>query len=163
MNKTQEFVQNKCIMSAHPECKSLEAALKKELHFGCDIFDKLHNKKAKLLYVLRNDHLEVFDGVYNYSLVEWEYKIMGMPCTLPRILNALQKNYDEQDSGYKVGFWDGYVIEYLDRDYKSSICKWEVLNSTGCEVLFKNQTKETRQAIANLLNTYRNKKEVLCT
>lgn len=164
LKKMQEYVREKVIMAAHPECETYEDALEKELGWGCVIQDrnkeilviiaedKSNNKEksdGKLAYFcVNNDEVEscglYFDSTYEKDITKWVrikdmYKIIGRPLTIERIFPVLEL----EDPNSK------FVLHPSgDMCRECGFAKgfhWEF------EKTFEEQTEETQKSIAKAL------------
>lgn len=168
MNNLQKYVQEKCVMAAHPECGSLEEALQKDFNNGCmykryslsskrcEIMQDIRRtyfatKKCKILYDDNNNkpYGVINDNGENYYLE----KIIGQPCTLSRIMNALDQTGVDLEY-YDIGFGNGFFCISKTTDcYDTDInIDFTLKNKDGTDALFEDQTEETQQEIAKILN-----------
>lgn len=142
MTPLQQFVQEKTIMAAHPECETLLDAKRKELIAGCVIAPfglqeenwlKVFNNEGKF-YGGGGFNGEDYDEdeIINANEIDLtENQIIGLPCTLARVLNAL--SYSQEDHM-------GFIREF-----------WVYLNKDGTDALFEDQSEECQMSIAKLL------------
>jgi len=139
-----EKFRRKVIELNHLECKTYEEAIKKELIFGCLLRNKA--KGDTLLFIK-----EAFGGLlhYNFTIKEErilkieDVEIIGLPITLPRVMQALKKDeerleisYDYLDEQFTYNYFKNpYIIE--DRFF------WKLTKENGVECTHLDQTKET--------------------
>ena len=154
LNQAIEFIRKKVIMASHPEAKSYDEALKKELGFGCKIEAKIggmsyilygkDNFTRKYLAAARCDL-----GSYSYQetnsyLPDKHYKIIGQPLTLSRILHTIRK------SNPNISFCGGdYADQMFFKDWdneESPEADWDLNKTT-----LQDQEPETILAISKLI------------
>jgi hypothetical protein len=153
MDELNEFVQKECIIAAHN--MAFDDAIREELTDGCRIIIKPRNwdEKYKFETVLREKYVynggrSVISKGGDFELI----KIIGQPCTLSRILNALRrvkfaKSFIAADTGeiYRI---DPDNLEVNNRAIKA---KWIYTKDNGKEALFEDQLGDTQIKIARLL------------
>lgn len=157
-NQAIEYIREKVILAAHPECKTYDEALEKELGFGCEV--EIGTKKYIYIKLCHDSHFLVFGDNKRQIYIDRfhdKFKIIGQPLTLARVLNAFKEDQQAIDS-------KGYIYDVLasgDGDYidcenvnigLKSIKKgkWRFLNKDGSSALLDQQSPETILAIAKL-------------
>jgi len=144
-----EFIREKVIMACHPECKSYEEALTKELIFGCKVSNEdgefIIFKNAEIDYVYKDTKNEVkyleylFNGGQERKECskKYDFEIIGLPITIGRLIKAMPEvvvDYNKVERINDVLFNDFLIIK-----------------STGEEATIEDQTEETIDLIYNLL------------
>ncbi len=157
LKEIQEFVRKKVVMACHSECSTYKEALEVELGFGCrvkfpnveEVYLMLDNK-----FSVGNTHLfarEDFDRTQDYCAFTRDFKIIGQPLTLTRILNAINQIHGKDY--HKMLFQDNsllYIPSYKYSEAEASF-KWKFLNKDRSEALFQDQTEGTQISVARLL------------
>lgn len=129
MNKIQEFVQFKCVMAAHPKCKTLEKALEKDF-----LNSEFYSNCINFMDFEEDD----------FVLSDW-YK--GEPCTLSRVLHTFNSF---KPFGILISN-KGSFLSLRTPDLEYLGIKWKFLKEDGSDALFTDQTEETQLSIAKLL------------
>lgn len=151
IEKRTQFIEEKAIMAAHPECKTLEEAKQRDLKTGCYILDSENIPWLIGLtapggqYWIMSEEKDDHAGVMRLDHRRTDFKILGLATTLDRVLNALQKI----DSNYC--FVKMYITKLMEFDETNFICDWKLLNKNGTSATINDQSDDTIIAISELL------------
>lgn len=131
-----ETLQRKIIESIHG--KHYEEAVKDELQEGCIIWDKVYEKEE--VY---------FKSLVKAGFIRGEFEIIGLPITLARILQALQKN-DTEITGIESLDEEGSIVLFFGG--KCDEVYWQLTDSYGKELTLEDQSEEVWDKLLKLFN-----------
>ena len=144
LKEIQEFIRKKVIMAAHPECKTYEKALKKELYNDCLISNNTYEGQELFYKIVAQRlgnkmYLVKAEGcclIFEKSLdkINEYYKIIGQPLTLDKILRVVIQG--ERSLATSVADLKAIVDIIYNWDYKLET--------------HKQQSEEIQLAIAKL-------------
>ena len=146
MNKREEF-KKLVIMGCHPECKTYEEALVKELTQGCYFIDSeglclILHKTVAGYYVYRiSEDAEDIISASIFVKKEGIKKIIGLPVTIGRVMQAFENKY-----GFSI--FSSYSIS---SDFRKILRDWELTKENGQEADDDSQSDETIFKLLTLL------------
>ena len=169
LKEVQAFNREAIIMAVHPECKTLEEALQRELKCGCIINywvlnyeydeDRWENLLKQGIISILHKNFPINDSQVYFLEENKQYPklkneslgkldIIGLPNTLARVLKAIETNrLIIRNYANGLTFFSDSKLK-KDRVYLFS---WKLLNDDGTDCALEQQEKATQRAIAKLL------------
>jgi hypothetical protein len=144
-----EKIRKLVIMGCHPECKTYEEALEKELIVGCNTSEgKILGVKECLgdvSYIIPFANLKVKGFIEGKHFLKQDFKIIGLPITLGRVLKAINC------PGLSFRYFFGNPL-FLQIEKEGKImAKWQ-LTKDGIDCKLKDQSQETKEKLLELLS-----------
>ena len=96
-----EEIREKVIIANNPKCKTYEEALEGEVSNGCQFM------QCQFILTDQDNHVVNSDYIAKYYHHNYNYKILGLPLTLERVMIALNFYTSNRDTVYTS---DGRVI-----------------------------------------------------
>jgi hypothetical protein len=144
LEQIQEENRKLIILANNPEAKSYEEALEMELDFGCKVVniqkDILYRREETITYLDEGFYCFIEQYATNKDNIEdpKQYKILGKPLTLDKVLISLKNS--EDGNGFSINV-SGCLMHL-----GSSILRWDLTKPT-----LEQQSEETQREINKLL------------
>tara|TARA_R110000868_G_C10972986_1_gene771097 strand:+ start:3719 stop:4249 length:531 start_codon:yes stop_codon:yes gene_type:complete len=159
LKQIQEENRKFIIMACNPGAKTYEEALEMELGFGCGVVNKFRPTNKHDEEIIWKVTREYWNGVLRTNSDEFpafegheikDYKIIGKPLTLNRVLTMLNRNFNQVIIGiYKND--NEAVMTICNSDSETCVIEdsinWDLTKET-----LEEQLEETQRAINELNN-----------
>ena len=161
LEQIQEENRKAIIMVNNPAAKDYDEALEMEIEYGCKIYDLTNkffgvpnsNEMTLISGDFKRDNVGSFLDYrgdptikvrFKNLLNKNDYKIIGKPLTLDRVLIGLEALDSVYYEGY--GYSYGHIGEFSPEEIGILLCEWDLTRPT-----LEDQSEETQRIINKLL------------
>ena len=138
IEQIKQELREKIIMARHPECKTIDEALRKEIDFGCIMENKIENN----IWFIPWDRKEIIEDEELDNILS-RNKIIGLPIYLHDVLRGLEMKTNGELIYTRQGIRE---IVYLDGSMDIiAICNWDLTKN------LEEQAEETQRTINEIL------------